>query len=162
MLIDKRGGSRRRGRLRLAALLAAVIVPAAGTVAATAPAAAAATSTFASITLNTANWAADTGYGAAAPGWYLDTRQVVHLQGGVRQVSPYGDASLIGTLPFDLGRSIYTIVHTFAGTYADIGILSNGQIRLIPPSSPSRPATSPTSPWTASRSTTSTCPPRSC
>src|SRR5215468_10066012 len=95
------------------------------------------------ISLNTLNWSASAGFGSTAPGWYKEVGlvdpDVVHLQGAVKQTSAIGpNASLIGTLPpaASPNRIVYTIVHTFNGTYADIAINPNGQIVLIDPRQP--------------------------
>lgn len=94
------------------------------------------------ITLNS-DWSGSAGYGSSGPGFYVDTSlvdpAVVRLQGAVRQVSTAGpDPNLIGTLPPDArpGRSVYELVHTFNGTYADIVIDQFGNISLIDPRSP--------------------------
>src|SRR5271166_4887017 len=93
--------------------------------------------------LNTLNWSAGAGFGSSAPGWYKEVGlvdpDVVHLQGAVKQTSASGpDANVIGTLPAAAcpDRVVYTIVHTFAGTYADLAINPNGQIILIDPKPP--------------------------
>lgn len=46
--------------------------------------------------------------------------------------------NLLGTLPAAASpnRVVYTIVHTFNGTYADIAITPSGQIVLIDPRLP--------------------------
>jgi len=95
------------------------------------------------ISLNFSNWSSSAGFGSAAPGWYKETGledpDVVHLQGAVKQTSASGpDANLIGTLPPAAcpNRVVYTIVHTFNGTYADLAISPNGQIALIDPRPP--------------------------
>jgi hypothetical protein len=71
-------------------------------------------------------------------GRYVDTSlvdpAVVHLQGAVRQVSTAGpDPNVIGTLPPDArpDRSVYELVQTFWGTYADVVVTPAGQINLI-------------------------------
>jgi hypothetical protein len=95
------------------------------------------------IGLNALNWSASAGFGSAGPGWYKEVGlvdpDVVHLQGAVKQTSAIGsEANLIGTLPpaASPNRVVYTIVHTFNGTYADIAINPNGQIILIDPRPP--------------------------
>jgi hypothetical protein len=95
------------------------------------------------IGLNTINWSGSAGFGSTAPGWYKEVGLVdpdeVHLQGAVKQTSVSGpDANLIGTLPAAASpdRIVYSIVHTFDGTYADIAINPNGQIVLIDPKAP--------------------------
>jgi hypothetical protein len=95
------------------------------------------------IGLNSVNWSGIAGFGSSAPGWYKEVGlvdpDVVHLQGAVKQTSAVGpDANLIGTLPPAAcpNRVVYTIVHTFDGTYADLAINPNGQIVLIDPRAP--------------------------
>jgi hypothetical protein len=89
------------------------------------------------------DWSGNAGYGSVAPGWYVDTSladpAVVHLQGAVTQVSTAGaDPNLIGTLPSAArpDRSVYELVHTFDGTYADIEIDQFGNVYLIDPDPP--------------------------
>ena len=88
--------------------------------------------------LNTANWSPDAGFGSSEPGWNIDDAGAIHLQGAVEQKSLSGDTQLIATLPAIIRphRTIFTIVHTFNGTYADLSIGSDGQIRLINPRQP--------------------------
>ena len=45
---------------------------------------------------------------------------------------------MVGTLPAGArpSHNVYTIVHTFNGTYADLEVAASGQISLIPPRSP--------------------------
>ncbi|HLK77369.1 MAG TPA: hypothetical protein VKU77_27425 [Streptosporangiaceae bacterium] len=88
--------------------------------------------------LNTANWSGNAGFGSSEPGWNLDNAGAIHLQGAVKQTSLSGDTQLIATLPAIIRphRTIFTIVHTFNGTYADVSIGSDGQIRLINPRAP--------------------------
>lgn len=88
--------------------------------------------------VNTTNWSTSAGFGSVAPA-SAGTGQVVHLQGAVKQKpSTGGDPNLILTLPSGLipCKNIYAIVHTFNGTYADVGVQSNGQVRLVAPRSP--------------------------
>jgi hypothetical protein len=92
--------------------------------------------------LNSQNWG-NPNNGSAALGWYKETGlvdpDVVHLQGGVTQTSSQGaDANLIGTLSpaASPDRTVFAIVATNNGTYADIAVLPNGQIVLINPRSP--------------------------
>jgi hypothetical protein len=57
----------------------------------------------------------------------------------VRQTSSAGPgANVIATLPEAArpGSTVYTIVHTFNGTYADLAIQPNGDIDLISPRAP--------------------------
>jgi len=88
--------------------------------------------------LNTANWSGSAGFGSSEPGWNQDNAGVVHLQGAVTQTSLSGDTNLVATLPAVIrpSRTIYTIVHTFNGTYADLSIDPSGQVRLINPRPP--------------------------
>ena len=91
------------------------------------------------IPVNTTNWSASAGFGSATPGWYKDAFDIVHLVGAAKQTSSAGsDQNLLGTLPAAASpnRIVYTIVHTFNGTYADIAINPNGQIDLIDPRPP--------------------------
>jgi hypothetical protein len=95
------------------------------------------------IFLNTANWSPKAGFGSGAPRWYKEVGfvdpDVVHLQGAAKQTSAAGsDPNLLGTLPpaASPDRIVYSIVHTFAGTYADIAIEPNGEIHLIDPRPP--------------------------
>jgi hypothetical protein len=95
------------------------------------------------IFLNTTNWSSSAGFGSGAPRWYKEVGfvdpDVVHLQGAAKQTSATGsDPNLLGTLPpaASPDRVVYTIVHTFDGTYADIAIAPNGQISLIDPRPP--------------------------
>ena len=63
----------------------------------------------------------------------------MHLQGAAKQISTGGpNPSLIATLPVAARptRNVFTIVHTFAGTYADLAITPSGQILVIAPRSP--------------------------
>jgi hypothetical protein len=86
------------------------------------------------ISLNTVNWSGKAGFGSSAPGWYTDRSGVVHLQGAARQYTAAGTiANLVGTLPAAVrpSRTVYTIVHTFGGTYADLAINPKGQILEI-------------------------------
>jgi hypothetical protein len=95
--------------------------------------------TVSSIAVNTVNWTGDAGFGSAAPGWSTDSFGIVHLRGAAKQVSATGaSANTLGTLPPAAwpNRDIYTIVHTFAGTYADLEIATNGQFNLINPRPP--------------------------
>jgi hypothetical protein len=88
------------------------------------------------IQLNFSNWSDNAGFGSGGPEWYTDGSGVVHLEGAVSQFSSGGNANLIGTLPPAArpSRTVYTIVHTLAGTYADLSIGSDGSINLLPSS----------------------------
>lgn len=91
------------------------------------------------ITPNSANWSFTPGFGAIAPAWYKDAAGIVHLVGAAKQINAGGaSANLVGTLPTAArpNRTVYTIVHTFNGTYADVAISHNGQITLINPREP--------------------------
>jgi hypothetical protein len=91
------------------------------------------------ISLNKANWSGSAGYASRRPSWYQDGSDVIHLQGAVRQISSKGaNAGLIGTLPARArpAADVYTIVHTFNGTYADLVIQTTGHIFVIGPRSP--------------------------
>jgi hypothetical protein len=91
------------------------------------------------IAVNHANWSANARFGSTAPGWYTDRSGLVHLQGAARQTSAAGrNAELVGTLPKAVrpSRSVYFIVHTFAGTYADVAIGPSGKILMIDPRPP--------------------------
>jgi hypothetical protein len=91
------------------------------------------------ISLNKANWSGSAGYASRRPAWYQDGSGVIHLQGAVRQTKSTGtNAGLIGTLPARArpAASVYTIVHTLNGTYADLVIEATGSIYVIGPRSP--------------------------
>jgi hypothetical protein len=91
------------------------------------------------IAVNLANWSGLAGFGSRAPTWYKDRSGVVHLQGAVSQFTASGtQPNLVGTLPATVApkHTVYTIVHTFNGTYADLSIAPNGQIGLIDPRPP--------------------------
>jgi len=91
------------------------------------------------IAVNTANWSASAGYGSTAPGWVEDNAGVIHLQGAVAQWYNGGSTpNLVGTLTIVARphRTVYTIVHTLAGTYADLAIQPNGQIWALTPRPP--------------------------
>jgi hypothetical protein len=91
-------------------------------------------------TINTANWSPNAGFGSSVPAWYIDGSDVVHLQGAVTQTSAAGpNAKVIGTLSAAAmpNHDVYTVVHTFDGTYADLAISAGtGQISIIDPRSP--------------------------
>src|SRR5215469_16918021 len=92
-----------------------------------------------SISVNLSNWSPAAGFGSRSPGWYTDASGIVHLQGAAKQILSSGSkAGLLGTLPKAArpSRNVFVIVHTFAGTYADVGIGRNGQIGLIDPRPP--------------------------
>ena len=94
---------------------------------------------FNPITPNSTNWSFSPGFGAIAPGWYKDAAGIVHLLGAAKQINAGGaNANLLGTLPAAASpkRTVYTIVHTFDGTYADLAISPNGEITVISPREP--------------------------
>jgi hypothetical protein len=104
--------------------------------AATAPASAV---TIHPIALNKANFSGSAGFGSRAPAWYKDSAGVIHLQGAVTQTSTAGSTpNLIATLPKGArpAANVFTVVHTFNGTYADLAIQTNGQVALINPRPP--------------------------
>jgi hypothetical protein len=91
------------------------------------------------ISLNKANWSGSAGYASRRPAWYQDGSGVIHLQGAVRQTKSTGsNAALIGILPARArpAANVYTIVHTFNGTYADLVIETTGDIFVIGPRAP--------------------------
>jgi len=93
----------------------------------------------AGIFTNTSNWSQFGAFGSAAPGWFEDTGGFIHLEGGLQRTSASGpNALLLGTLPIVARptRTVYTIVHTYSGTYADLAITPAGQILVIPPRPP--------------------------
>lgn len=91
------------------------------------------------IALNASHWSPHAGFGSRSPGWYTDGSGVVHLQGAAKQVKATGSTkNLLGTLPKGArpSRNVFVIAHTFAGTYVDLGIATNGTITLIDPRPP--------------------------
>lgn len=114
---------------------AAALVAASGVLFATAGSAAAYTAN--PIPLNAPTWSGNVCCGASAPGWYKDAFGIIHLQGAVTQTVK-GGSPLIATLPPAArpNREVFTIVHTFAGTYADLAIAPSGQIGVIAPRPP--------------------------
>jgi hypothetical protein len=95
------------------------------------------------ISLNTNNWSGDAGFGAVAPAWGTDGFGIVHLNGAAKQINPNpvggSNPNLLGTLPAGAARptrSVYTIVHTFNGTFAELVINPEGQIFMIGPKNP--------------------------
>jgi hypothetical protein len=102
-------------------------------------AAAGSLSSPAPIAVNTANWSGSAGFGSRSPAWYKDGSGIVHLQGAAKQISSTGSgANLLGTLPPAArpAANVFTIVHTFQGTYADLEVAANGQLSLIDPRPP--------------------------
>ena len=86
------------------------------------------------------SWSPNPCCGARHPGWFKDAFGIVHLQGAVSQLVIPGGPNLIATLPPAArpNRSVFEIVHTFGGTYADISIDSQGRIGIIPPRPPEK------------------------
>ena len=84
-----------------------------------------------------AGWSTPGGFGASSLGWYQDAFGIVHLQGSVANPSPSA-SGLLGILPPQArpSRSVFEIVHTFLGSWADLSIDSQGRIGLIPARSP--------------------------
>jgi hypothetical protein len=122
----------------IAMALGAGVLAMAGT-AGPAQAATASTFTPTPIAINTVNWSGSAGFGSRQPAWYKDGSGVIHLQGAVTQISTGGTgANLIGTLPAAArpASNVFTVVHTFNGTYADLAVQTNGQIGLIDPRPP--------------------------
>ena len=81
-------------------------------------------------------WSANAGFGSSAPAWYEDGSFDTHLQGAVSQtfsIAPNVLGTLAGLLGAGPNRVVFTIVHTFDGTYADVAINPNGQISLDDP-----------------------------
>jgi hypothetical protein len=124
----------------LGAIAIAAGVTALGAVGASAAQAAPAVlSSPAPITLNTAHWSGNAGFGASSPAWFKDGFGVVHLEGAAKQINGAGPGvNTIGTLPRAArpSRNVYVIVHTFAGTYADLEVARNGNINVIDPRPP--------------------------
>jgi hypothetical protein len=86
----------------------------------------------------TANWTANTDWGSAAPGWYIDNSNVVHLKGAARQIFQSGNPEPGGDAAVRAGAGHLHDRHTFGGTYADLDIGSDGEIRLIGPKPPAQ------------------------
>ena len=90
------------------------------------------------VQINTPDWYSYTpefNYGAASASVWEDSRFTVHLMGGVQRVSTRGaNPTLIGSVPAwaDPLSTVFTIVHTLGGTYADLTVSSSGQIWLQP------------------------------
>ena len=89
------------------------------------------------LALNTPTWSGNVCCGASSPGWYKDAFGIIHLQGAVTQTVS-GGSPLIAMLPPAArpNREVFTIVHTFGGTFADLAIAPNGQIGVITPRQP--------------------------
>ena len=77
------------------------------------------------LSVNTINWSASAGFGSTAPGWYQDSFGLIHLQGAAKHISVRPPLQrVLGTLPSAArpARNVFTIVHTYLGTYADVEI----------------------------------------
>ena len=144
-------GRRRPARWLAAAALGALAVtataaaqaqaatPAVHTRAAISRAATRLATTLHPIAVNTRNWSGKAGFGSRRPAWYLDDSGVIHLQGAAKQTNDVtAFAPLIGTLPAAArpAHSIYTIAHSFDGTFAGVEIDTSGEIFAIPPGGP--------------------------
>ncbi|MBV9335840.1 MAG: hypothetical protein JO243_08085 [Solirubrobacterales bacterium] len=134
------------GRAWLAALvpgpglrhrLAAGLIAAMAVLLATAAAASAYTPTT---IITNGPWSPNPCCGARHPGWYKDAFGIVHLEGAVSQLVNPGGPTLITTLPPAArpNRSVFEIVHTFGGTYADISIDTQGRVGIIAPRPPEK------------------------
>ena len=90
-----------------------------------------------SVPVNSSNWSTPGCCGSRSAQWYSDNSGIVHLEGAVTQTNATSvggsDPNLIGTLPAAASPSqtVFTIVHTGSGTYADLAINPQGQIFLI-------------------------------
>ena len=98
------------------------------------------TITYGNNTLNAitpnSGWSFSAGFGSIGPAWYKDASGIVHLVGAAKQTN--ASSNVIGTLPTAARptRTVYTIVHTFNGTYADLAITPTGEIQVINPRPP--------------------------
>jgi hypothetical protein len=88
------------------------------------------------------NWSGNAGYGSSVPAWY-EAQGLIHLQGAAKllpqqQIPGY---YVLGTLPPEArpDRTVYTVVHTFAGTYSALAIYTNGQIAVFGDNPPPGP-----------------------
>lgn len=81
-----------------------------------------------------AGWSAKACCTAGPPGWYQDAFGLIHLEGAVTQTTP-GGPQLVTTLPPAArpNRNVFLTVHTSFGTFANLAILSNGQVGVISP-----------------------------
>ena len=86
------------------------------------------------------SWSPNPCCGARHPGWFKDAFGIVHLEGAVSQLVNPGGPALITTLPPAArpNRSVFEIVHTFGGTYADISIDPQGRVGIIAPRPPEK------------------------
>jgi hypothetical protein len=96
-------------------------------------------------------WSATTAYGNSLPGVVVDSEGIVHLVGGVSATGTpneascgalggvAGDRTAIGQLTNNAwwpAQNVERVVHTYAGTYADLTISTTGAICLTAPPSP--------------------------
>jgi hypothetical protein len=92
------------------------------------------------IAVNSPAWSGNAGAGGRAPAWYKDRSGIVHLQGALAQTDPNGASpNILGWLPLSAAPTIatvYTIVITAPGTYADLAIQPTGEIDVIDPRVP--------------------------
>jgi len=86
------------------------------------------------------SWSPNPCCNAPHPGWYKDAFGIVHLEGAVSQLVIPGGTPLITTLPPAArpDRSVFEVVHTFGGTYADISIDPQGRVGIIAPRFPEK------------------------
>jgi hypothetical protein len=85
------------------------------------------------------DWSQFPGFGARVPAWFKDKSGIIHLEGAAGQIGTGGPTpNLVATLPPAAAprSTVYTVVHTFNGTYADLAIEPNGQINVINPRPP--------------------------
>ena len=85
------------------------------------------------------DWSQFPGFNARVPAWFKDKSGIIHLEGAAGQISTGGPTpNLVATLPPAAAprSTVYTVVHTFNGTYADLAIEPNGQINIINPRPP--------------------------
>ena len=85
------------------------------------------------------DWSQFPGFNARVPAWFKDKSGIIHLEGAAGQISTGGPTpNLVATLPPAAAprSTVYTVVHTFNGTYADLAIEPNGQIDIINPRPP--------------------------
>jgi len=83
-------------------------------------------------------WSANVCCAGGTPGWYRDAFGIIHLEGAVTTPNVQNPSSLIAVLPPAArpNRNVFTIVHTFGGTYADLAIDTQGRIGVIAPQRP--------------------------
>jgi hypothetical protein len=92
------------------------------------------------VPLNSNNWSTPGCCDSRSAEWYTDSSGIVHLEGAVTQTNPNSvggsNPNQIGTLPAEAAppQTVFTIVHTDGGTYADLAINPQGQIFMLPSS----------------------------